>query len=172
VVPISPIISDIIRSITSPGKALGLVFYLFCVTVIIYAAFGMNHFSSAFQVPRYENDDGEIEYKECDSMLQCFYAVFHQGLSESGNLQQFLNTNFVGTEDFPMRVLYDSVFFVWVGIILLNVITGLMVDTFSRIREEKQSRAIVLANDCFVCGTLRQTYEDLALGHEVSVLCT
>ena len=45
----------------------------------------------------------------------------------------------------------------------MNIITGLMVDTFSSIREEKQSREDTLLNDCFVCGTLRNTYEDYAL---------
>jgi hypothetical protein len=167
VVPISPVISDIIKSVTAPGKALGLVFYLFCVTVMIYASFGMTHFESSFLVPQFISENGSYkEYKQCGSMLQCFYAVFHEGLSEAGNLKEFLNIALVGDQTFPMRTVFDSIFFVWVGIILLNVITGLMVDTFSSIREEKQSRAIVLANDCFVCGTLRHSYEDLALGNE------
>jgi hypothetical protein len=98
-------------------------------------------------------------------MLQCFYRIFHLGLSEAGNMNAFLATAYPGDGGYPMRVMYDSVFFVWVGIVLVNIITGLMVDTFSSIREEKQSRAETLDSVCFVCGTLRQTYEDLSLGH-------
>jgi hypothetical protein len=66
-------------------------------------------------------------------------------------------------EDYFARIVFDSMFFVWVGIVLMNLITGLMVDTFSRIREEKQRSAQILKNDCFVCGTLRSTYENYAL---------
>jgi len=163
VVAISPVIADIIRSVTAPGFALGLVFYLFIITVIIYAAFGMNHFGPSLTVPIYSDDDG-IPRVQCGSMLQCFYNIFTEGLSEAGNLKASLSTNYAGDEGYPMRVLYDSVFFVWVGIVLVNIIVGLMVDTFSSIREEKQSRADILDSVCFVCGTMRQTYEDLSLG--------
>jgi hypothetical protein len=55
------------------------------------------------------------------------------------------------------------VFFIWVGVVLMNIITGLMVDTFSSIREEKATRAEILASDCFVCGLQRNAYEDAGL---------
>ena len=113
------------------------------------------------------NEDGTTGEKICGHTIQCFYFIFHEALSDQAKMRQFLAPAHVGTEDFPMRVIFDVVYVIWVGIILLNVITGLMVDTFSRIREEKQARAVSLANDCFVCGILRQNYEDLALGHEV-----
>jgi hypothetical protein len=93
--------------------------------------------------------------------------IFHEALSNQAKMKTFLATAHAGSIDFPMRIIYDTVYVVWVGIILLNVITGLMVDTFGRIRAEKNARAVSLANDCFVCGLVRQNYEDMALGHEV-----
>jgi hypothetical protein len=87
----------------------------------------------------------------------------YNGLSESGNIKSTLAPPFVGTATYPNRVLFDSVFFVWVGIVLMNIITGLMVDTFSSLRGEKEDRESTLATDCFVCGTQRSTYEDLGL---------
>lgn len=52
-------------------------------------------------------------------------------------------------------------FFVWVGVLLFNIITGLIVDTFSAIREEADDRADVLENECFVCGLTRAKYDDI-----------
>jgi hypothetical protein len=46
--------------------------------------------------------------------------------------------------DYYPRIVYDTVFFVWVGLVLTNIITGLMVDTFSAIREEEAERKEVL----------------------------
>jgi len=166
VVSISPVVADIIRSVTSPGHALMLVFYLFCVTTFIWASFGMNRFHESLEV-EVLHEDGSTGHKPCGHTLQCFYMIFHGALSDQAKLKQFIATAHVGSIDFPMRIMYDTVYVVWVGIILLNVITGLMVDTFSRIREEKNARAVSLANDCFVCGLVRQNYEDMALGHEV-----
>ena len=56
---------------------------------------------------------------------------------------------------------------VWVGIVLVNIITGLMVDTFSSIREDEQWRRKCLANECFVCGVQRHAYEDYGLSSQV-----
>lgn len=117
-------------------------------------------------MPTIDGDGVESE-KPCGHILQCFYYIFHEALSNQAKMKTFLSTAHAGSIDYPMRVIYDAVYVVWVGIILLNVITGLMVDTFSRIREEKNSRLKTLANDCFVCGLVRQNYEDMALGHEV-----
>jgi hypothetical protein len=164
VVIISPVIADIIKSVTTPGTAMSLVFYLFCCTVLIFASFGLNHFNEALQAPTYDNETGEEGSIMCRSALTCFYLMFYHGLNEGGNIRETLIPNNPGDSYFP-RIVFDSVFFVWVGIVLMNIITGLMVDTFSSIREEKQSREDILINDCFVCGTMRSTYEDFALSN-------
>lgn len=65
--------------------------------------------------------------------------------------------------DFLPRVIFDMSFFILVGIILFNVITGLMVDTFSSLREEAQQREDILSNECFVCGFTRTSYDDLGM---------
>jgi hypothetical protein len=163
VVFISPVIADIIQSITSPIVALGLVFYLFLVTVLIYASFGMSWFNESMRVKTFDYETGLEEVNTCQTLLSCFYFIFYESMSDAGNLKGILSTPEVGTNNYWTRIAFDSVFFVWVGIILLNIITGLMVDTFSSIREDKQAREENLENDCFVCGTLRNTYEDLAL---------
>jgi inositol 1,4,5-triphosphate receptor type 1 len=168
VIPISPIVSDIIKSVTNRAQALGLVFYLFCISVFIYVSFGMTHFKSDFIVPIEADAQGKGEdYEQCESMLQCFYMLFYVALQEGGKIKFFLTSVLAGQEEFPMRIVYDSLFFVWVGIIMNNIITGLIVDSFGSIREEKKTRYSTFANDCFVCGIHRNSYEDLSVGTEV-----
>ena len=78
-------------------------------------------------------------------------------------MKGFLSAPDPGSWTYPARIFFDSVFFVWVGIVLMNIITGLMVDTFGSIREEKELRRYTLENDCFVCGLTRTAYEDSAI---------
>ena len=47
-----------------------------------------------------------------------------------------------GSNDYLLRILFDTTFYVWTGILLLNVVTGLMVDTFGAVREEKERRKV------------------------------
>jgi len=121
----------------------------------------MNHFRDEYKIPSSTGPE------TCGTTLQCFYFLFYNGLSEGGNMKGFLSAAEPGSWTYPARVFFDSVFFVWVGIVLMNIITGLMVDTFGSIREEKEWRAATLENDCFVCGFSRAAYEDAALAAKV-----
>ena len=50
------------------------------------------------------------------------------------------------------RVVYDLLFFFIVIIIVLNLIFGVIIDTFADLRSEKQQKEEILKNTCFICG--------------------
>jgi hypothetical protein len=54
----SQVLKDIIRSITRPLPQLGIVFFTFVITVVIYAQFGVTYFEEWFQYDSLA-DDGE-----------------------------------------------------------------------------------------------------------------
>lgn len=51
-------------------------------------------------------------------------------------------------------MVYDLLFFFVVIIIVLNLIFGVIIDTFADLRSEKQQKELILKNTCFICGTL------------------
>ena len=53
---------------------------------------------------------------------------------------------------FMARVVYDLLFFFIVIIIVLNLIFGVIIDTFADLRSEKQQKEEILKNTCFICG--------------------
>lgn len=61
---------------------------------------------------------------------------------------------------FPARVVYDLLFFFIVIIIVLNLIFGVIIDTFADLRSEKQRKEEILKTTCFICGMycLKGTY--------------
>ena len=50
-----------------------------------------------------------------------------------------------------LRVIYDLLFFFIVIIIVLNLIFGVIIDTFADLRSEKQQKEEILRNNCFIC---------------------
>lgn len=50
------------------------------------------------------------------------------------------------------RVIYDLLFFFIVIIIVLNLIFGVIIDTFADLRSEKQKKEEILKTTCFICG--------------------
>jgi len=175
IVNLSPVILDIVKSITSSGSSLGWVLYMFVVTNVIYASWGLVYFSDQILIPhlKYEelnstDSDGvhavaTTEKVECKTIYNCFMYIFYQSLSEGGSAKAIFELNIPGLETYLPRIAFDSFFFIWVGIVLMNVITGLMVDTFSATREEKADRENTWTNECFICGLSRDEYESHGL---------
>ena len=60
---------------------------------------------------------------------------------------------------FAARVIYDLLFFFMVIIIVLNLIFGVIIDTFADLRSEKQKKEEILKTTCFICGEESNKYE-------------
>lgn len=53
---------------------------------------------------------------------------------------------------FFARVVYDLLFFFIVIVIILNLIFGVIIDTFVDLRSEKQQKELILKHTYFICG--------------------
>jgi len=159
VVNISTTLQDIVKSVTKPAAQLGIVAYTFVITVVIYAHFGLTLFEDSFVYDPDADDDDPVG---CHSVVSCFWLILYQGVPAGSmeNVQDVINNR---DPDYLNRVVYDLSFFILVGILLFNVITGLMVDTFSALREEAAERADTLTNECFICGFHRAAYDDVGI---------
>lgn len=64
---------------------------------------------------------------------------------------------------FAARVIYDLLFFFMVIIIVLNLIFGVIIDTFADLRSEKQKKEEILKTTCFICGKCGETLDKKGL---------
>ena len=51
------------------------------------------------------------------------------------------------------------IFFFIVIIIVLNLIFGVIIDTFADLRSEKQNKEEVIKNSCFICGEYNSEFK-------------
>ena len=61
---------------------------------------------------------------------------------------------------------YQFLLFLIVVVILLNVVFGIIIDTFGELRGEKMSKKAHMENTCFICGIDRFTFETKGEGFE------
>ena len=47
---------------------------------------------------------------------------------------------------------------------IMNIIQGLMLDAFAKMRQTGERRENILENECFVCGITRKEYQNMNLG--------
>jgi hypothetical protein len=64
------------------------------------------------------------------------------------------------------RFLYDLTFFVLITVIFLNIIFGIIIDTFGSLRDDKNQMYEDMKNKCFICGIDRPTFDKEADGFE------
>merc|ERR1711881_797704 len=86
----------------------------------------------------------------------------YQGLYNGGGLADFLPPREPGPGDRPnylARMFYDLSFFIIIIIILLNVIFGIIIDTFAAMREEYESKLEDMKTTCFICSIDRYTFD-------------
>ncbi|KAK2489606.1 hypothetical protein MC885_007389, partial [Smutsia gigantea] len=67
---------------------------------------------------------------------------------------------------FAARVIYDLLFFFMVIIIVLNLIFGVIIDTFADLRSEKQKKEEILKTTCFICGLERDKFDNKTVTFE------
>ncbi|KAB0386707.1 hypothetical protein FD755_001663, partial [Muntiacus reevesi] len=113
---------------------------------------------------RHEYEDG-IE-RTCDTLLMCIVTVLNQGLRNGGGVGDVLRRPSKDEPLFAARVVYDLLFYFIVIIIVLNLIFGVIIDTFADLRSEKQKKEEILKTTCFICGLERDKFDNKTVSFE------
>ncbi|XP_051710786.2 inositol 1,4,5-trisphosphate-gated calcium channel ITPR3 isoform X4 [Oryctolagus cuniculus] len=113
-------------------------------------------------------EDGEPDSTEraCDTLLMCIVTVMNHGLRNGGGVGDILRKPSKDESLFPARVVYDLLFFFIVIIIVLNLIFGVIIDTFADLRSEKQKKEEILKTTCFICGLERDKFDNKTVSFE------
>lgn len=123
---------------------------------------------SEVSVPKVLEEDEELEDTEraCDTLLMCIVTVMNHGLRNGGGVGDILRKPSKDESLFPARVVYDLLFFFIVIIIVLNLIFGVIIDTFADLRSEKQKKEEILKTTCFICGLERDKFDNKTVSFE------
>lgn len=150
------ILSRAIQSVTRNGKSLLLVAALMITILYIYAM-------AIFIFARRSVDRRDDLY--CDTLGRCFLTTLTNGL-RSG-LGDVIKPQYIFGYSGPGTFfIFDMSVFIIINIIGLNVILGIIVDTFSNLREEKRALLENLASECFICSRKRYEFESAGGGYE------
>ncbi|XP_049994686.1 inositol 1,4,5-trisphosphate-gated calcium channel ITPR3 [Alexandromys fortis] len=123
---------------------------------------------SEVSVPEILDEDEEPDSTEraCDTLLMCIVTVMNHGLRNGGGVGDILRKPSKDESLFPARVVYDLLFFFIVIIIVLNLIFGVIIDTFADLRSEKQKKEEILKTTCFICGLERDKFDNKTVSFE------
>uniref|UniRef100_A0A8C2QAE5 Inositol 1,4,5-trisphosphate receptor n=1 Tax=Cyprinus carpio TaxID=7962 RepID=A0A8C2QAE5_CYPCA len=186
---------NVIKSVTRNGRSIVLTAVLGLILVYLFSIVGYMFFKDDFilEVNRIPNEEGvnlasgflsegvcdgqnvscltaDVEEDDveraCDSLWMCMITVLSHGLRSGGGVGDVLRKPSKGERLFAARVVYDLLFFFLVIIIVLNLIFGVIIDTFADLRSEKQRKEEILKTTCFICGLERDKFDNKTVTFE------
>jgi inositol 1,4,5-triphosphate receptor type 3 len=130
----------VLLAVILPIKQLTMTFLLAIFVIYIFAFWVFTMYSDDFLggVAGLENS--------CETLGGCLIVTFDYGIRLSGGIGDFMKA------DIGARWYMDVLYFVVVLVILLNVVFGIIIDTFSELRSDKNERLTKTTNFCFICG--------------------
>ena len=122
----------VLQAITLHIDQLALTLMLSVFVIFFYTLIVMDYFFDQVNV-----DPGN---NICKELYTCFFFVFDYGLHNGGGMAESLK-DLDPTKKFPGRTLFDISFFMLINVISLNIIFGIIIDTFSQLRDAQNERS-------------------------------
>ena len=105
----------------------------------------------------------------CRSLWSCYLQILNLGLTRGGGISEAINVTDIDSEsvNFYLNLILILGFFIMVNIICLNVIFGIIIDTFSELRDKQNLRDWDQLNRCDICGIERKIFEKRGLNFDI-----
>ncbi|CAI2387002.1 unnamed protein product [Moneuplotes crassus] len=142
---------DVLKAIVKPYESLGLTILL--MFMVIYA----------FTIVAYSYYYDDYTENDCYSLWTCFLISFDNTFKNDGGVGGYLESAYVretdGIDVTYGRVIFDNLAFFVVGILMIEIISGLIIDTFVDYRQQNKEIEDDCKKICFMCDRTREQLE-------------
>lgn len=141
---------NVLMAMDQNKNALAQTFLLVMVVVFIYTTIGFAFFDDSYQIRETENTG-------CRSVLECLVTHFNQGLREDTGIASQMEI--ITWQDAPslsiFRLIFDVSYWLVITVLLLNIVSGIIIDTFGELRDLRSAIEKDMETKCFICGIER-----------------
>ena len=144
---------NVLQAIWLPREALVLTFALMLMVIYAFTVISFYYYAEDYST------------NDCYSLLSCFVISFDNTFKNDGGLGGYLssaytqNANSVDIKE--GRVIFDNLAFLLVGILLIEIISGIIIDTFAELRQKNDEIQEDAKTYCFVCDKTRDELEKM-----------
>ena len=153
---LNKILKNIIISLKLFYSELSLTFFFMVVIIYIFSNFAFFFFNGDYEKT--------IEYKDdnlCKTLVFCFLNAMDSGLrarggiGDSGRSISFLTNK----NHYLKRIIMDDIFFIIIVIIAIDIVFGIIIRGFSKLRDEDEKHENDKKNHCFICHVNKNSVE-------------
>lgn len=145
----SKTIEDVLRAVTTPAGQLVSTMVLVLIFLLIFTTYGFYFYPD------------EYSDQDCETLFVCLVLNMDQGLRYGGGIGEYWpNLPQYGSSAIWLDMaIYNLLFFIIITVILLNVVFGVIIDTFGALREEHNFKVKDMSTNCFICSLPIETLE-------------
>lgn len=150
-------LQHVLSALVIPYSELLLTIILLYVFMYVFSFIAFLWFQPDFD-PDKGSDTIYPSDLKCDSILNCFLIIIDKCFKYDGGIGGYLaaiNEHKEMKIDYPIvykRIVFDALFYILLLIVLVNIISGIIIDTFSVLRIKKAIYINDLRDVCFICG--------------------
>jgi len=157
----SEALANVIKAVTRPAKELGLTALLLFFIIYIFSIFSLY-----FLAPLWGDGSSRTN---CRSSLTCFLTALDQGLLNGGGLGDMMQRVDINSQLWVPELVFILAYFFIIIIIGLNIVFGIIIDTFGSLREEYNEKLNDMRSVCFICGLEAEVFEKYSEGFKVHI---
>ncbi|RHY57007.1 hypothetical protein DYB38_000475 [Aphanomyces astaci] len=145
-----------LKAVTSNLVPLGVTMAFGTIVIYLFSLIGFFRFQELMT-----NDDGP----QCSSMMQCYLTYIHYGLLSGGGIGDYMSSTLAHPLDYSdqvsffERVVYDLGFYIVILLLLINLIMGIIIDSFTSLREASEKKQEIENSICLVCNDTKDDIE-------------
>lgn len=144
-------LKNVLRAVTTNGQALIMTAVLGVIVIYYFTIIGYLTFPNRYDI---EIEYGGSEYR-CDTMLSCLLTHINDGLRGGGIGDVLPKPSIYDPAKFYGSFIFELAFFFVVIILILNMIFGIILDTFAALRDTNAEKEEDINNFCFICSLHR-----------------
>jgi len=134
-------VRNVLKSVTLNGHSILLTALLVMIVIYVYAVIGFFVFRDAYKVVGLS----------CETLYECLLTTIHFGIRSGGGIGDVLLKPDFHSSEYLGRMIYDVSFFAVIIVILLNIVFGIILDTFGELREKRNAIEEDIRTRCFIC---------------------
>lgn len=159
---LSPVLRTILSSIWRPKKQIFVTLVLLIIIQYIFSIVAYLAFSRDFSAE--DEETGEHE-SGCENLLICFSIMFDSTFKFDGGFTGLFSQDAIDyiDEDFKIdsKAIYDFLYNFIILVLILQILSGIIIDTFGELRQESDEKTKDKKNFCFICGLNRKDLDHL-----------
>jgi hypothetical protein len=137
-------LQNVLFAIKNPYKELILIFILWVILIYYFSIIGYVWFRDS-EFPRPD--------KDCNSLLKCVATIFHQNNRMDNGISGYLKkrSEISSKNPFTWRFFYDEIGNLLLKILIVNMISGIIIDNFATLRKNETQMYYDMNNICTIC---------------------